>query len=65
MAIHYAIESHWPWSDVNAACGHNFRRSKRLTDDPAKVTCARCIALCGFDHLTECCGDPLLKRRAA
>lgn len=63
--VHFAVVTDFGlYADRNACCGNNFSRRKKLTDDPADVTCAECRALCGFgEQLTEVRGDPL--RRAA
>lgn len=48
--VHFEVVNDFGlYSDVNAACGNNFRRKKRLTDDPAQVTCPECLTLCGFN----------------
>jgi hypothetical protein len=48
--VHFAVTNDWGlYADRNACCGNNFHRRKKLTDDPAKVDCPECRALCGFE----------------
>lgn len=67
--LHYAVGTDMcgEWEMV-PVCGNDFRRAKKLTDDPAKVTCRECLTLCGFDavpaeQLTVCQPEPI--RRVA
>jgi hypothetical protein len=63
--IHYAVTNDFGlYADDNAACGDNFSRRKKLTDDWRKVTCPTCLTLLGIeaaapDQLTVCEPDPM------
>jgi hypothetical protein len=61
--LHLALETdNGIFREVGPVCGNDFRRTKRLTDDPDAVTCPSCRKLAGFDEgLTEVHGDPLLR----
>jgi hypothetical protein len=62
MTVHYAIVNDWGlFAETNSACGNNFRRAKKLTDDPSEVTCKECRKLCGFDAVEQ----PVRLARAA
>jgi hypothetical protein len=67
--IHFAVINDFGlYADENAACGNNFRRTKKLTDDYREVTCPVCLKALGIeaaelDQLTVCERDPM--RRAA
>jgi hypothetical protein len=64
--LHYAVESELfgPYeTEMVPACGYDFRRTKKLTDDPALVTCPTCRKLCGFGELPVEEAEPV--RRAA
>lgn len=54
MTLHYAIEGEWLLADgqgyeLRPVCGNDFDGRKRLTEDPAQVTCRKCLTLSGFD----------------
>ncbi len=54
MTRHYAIINDFGlYAETNACCGNNFRRRKRLTDDPAEVTCKQCRELAGFEPILD------------
>jgi hypothetical protein len=66
---HYAVTSYllgeYETEEV-PVCGNDFHRRKKLTADPALVTCPTCLRLCGFEQFqaTVCEGDPMLRRAA-
>lgn len=64
-ALHLGIETnlYGEWETV-PVCGYNFHRTKKLTDDPAQVTCRTCLTLSGYDaapvdQLTACEPNPV------
>jgi hypothetical protein len=68
--VHYAVESGGILgsTETHACCGNDFRRTKKLTDDPREVTCANCLTLMGYEpvpveQLTDAQPEPV--RRAA
>ena len=84
--LHYSTDGTWFDYDAGRyeqvpACGNDFHRRKKLTEDWTAVTCRTCRELCGFDdaitaavhahgfapdeQLTELRGDPFRNRRAA